>query len=533
MKTIRLLFAGHLIALLFGIGGILIALPHPELWAGSRFGGDVYTFGLTYGGSLHILFGAATMLAFGVLFIGWRRTLIFFGVTVALSLSSELIGTGTGWPFGNYAYTSFLGYKILGRVPFTIPLSWFYVGFSAFLLANILAQTRFKRFRAIWSVAIGAYLLTVWDLVLDPAMAHDSMTIRFWTWSQHGPYFGMPVQNFVGWTLTGVLFMGISLALWRSAPGPREYPVWIPCGVYIANMLFAMTLSLSVGLWEPAVAAVILGWLPALLALRAQPPAATATLPGGDVAQQTQPSPFEAVAGSIVQHGARLVAGRRLSVEVEGEEYLPASGPVLLACRHFHHLYDGCALIATTRRPVHILVALDWVKSQPLRQIMEAACRSVRWPVILRDDGLRRQSGRTAYQSSEVRRYLRRAIRESVELLRSGEMLVVFPEGYPNVDPNFTPKSDLFETLPFRSGFVRLVELAQRDGSPAIPILPVGLAYGTEHTGRLTVRFGAPIYVDESTDRESIVRSVESAVRALSEPELTFATAIPREAVGH
>ena len=533
MRTIRLLLLGHLIALLFGLGGLLIALPHPELWAGSRFGGDVYTFGITYGGSLHILLGAATMLTLGMVFIGRRRTLIFFGVAVGLSLTSELIVNGTGWPFGNYAYTNFLGYKVLGRVPFTIPVSWFYVGFSAFLLANVLSQTYFKGHRAVWSVAVGAYLLTVWDLVLDPAMAHDSMTVRFWTWSQHGPYFGMPVQNFVGWTLTGVFFMGISRALWLGAPKVGDYPAWIPFGVYIANMVFAMTLSLSVGLWQPALAAVILGWIPALLALRAKPLTSPAVTPRGDVVHRHQPSPFAAVAGTIVREGARLIAARRLSIEILGEEHLPSSGPVLLACRHYHHLYDGCALIATTRRPIHILVALDWVKSRWLRQIMEAACRAVCWPVILRDDGLRRQSGQPAYQPREVRRYLHQAIDESVELLRSGDVLVVFPEGYPNVDPNFTPKTDLDEILPFRSGFVRLVERAQRAGVSAIPILPVGLAYGPETTGRLTVRFGTPLYLDKSTDREWVIRSVQLAVQALSEPALEFATAVPREVGGH
>ncbi|HVB65614.1 MAG TPA: carotenoid biosynthesis protein [Nitrolancea sp.] len=533
MRTIRLLFAGHLLALIFGLGGLLLALPHPELWAGSRFGGDVYTFGINYGGSLHILLGAATMFTFGVLYLGWRRTLIFFFVTVTLALSSELIGTGTGWPFGNYAYNDGLGYKILGRVPFTIPLSWFYVGFSAFLLANTLSYAKLKRFRAVWSVAIGAYLLTVWDLVLDPAMAHDSMTIRFWTWSQHGPYFGMPIQNFVGWTLTGVIFIGISRALWRGAPEIREYPVRLPFGVYLANMVFAMVLSLSVGLWEPALAAVILGWIPAWLAWHVQPPRYPTAFDRGDTTNRHQPGPSEAVARSIVRGGARIVAGRRLAIEVQGAQNLPAAGPVLIACRHYHHLFDGCALIASIDRPVHILVALDWVKSRSMRRIMEAACRAVRWPVILRDDGLRRQTGQRAYQPQEVQRYLRQAVRESIELLRSGEVLLVYPEGYPNVDPNFTPKTDLDETLPFRAGFVRLVEMAQHAGAATIPIVPVGLAYSSAHPGRLTLRFGPPIYVGSSTDRDRVVRSVESSVHALSEPERVFETIVPREAVGH
>ncbi len=155
MKRIWVLFGAHVAALAFGLGGILIALPNPHLWAGSEWGADVFEFGMSYGGSLHIVLGALTMLLFGGMVIGWRRTGIFFVVTVVLSLSSELIGTGTGWPFGNYEYTSGLGYKVLGRVPFTIPLSWFYIGFASYLLGNTLIAQKNLRWRAPLTVLFG------------------------------------------------------------------------------------------------------------------------------------------------------------------------------------------------------------------------------------------------------------------------------------------------------------------------------------------------------------------------------------------
>ena len=308
----RLLFAGHLMALAFGLGGLLIALPHPELWAGSPMAARVFSFGMTYAGSLHILLGAATMLAFGVLFLGLRRTLIFFVTTVCFSLSAELIGTGTGWPFGNYAYTSGLGFKVLGRVPFTIPLSWFLVGFSAYLLGTVLAGTRFSRHRTVAAIAVGAYLLTVWDLVLDPAMASPDLPIKFWNWFESGPYYGMPIQNFAGWTLTGVLFMTVSRLLWRHDASPREFPAWVPLGVYLANMGFAIALSLSVRIWEPVIAAILLGCIPALLAWRSQRDLA----PRSTVREgQARPS---SVSQNVMRLLARAVIGRKLTLTVEG-----------------------------------------------------------------------------------------------------------------------------------------------------------------------------------------------------------------------
>jgi putative membrane protein len=178
VKLVASLLCVHLLGLAFGLGGLLIALPHPELWAGSSTASTVFTFGMQHGGAVHILFGAATMVAFGLYALGWRRTLIFFALGTILPLSAELLGTSTGWPFGGYAYTDGLGAKIAGRVPYSVPLSWFYMGFASYLLACVITGTRQGR-RTWLAIGLGAWLLMAWDLVLDPAMASAAMPIHF------------------------------------------------------------------------------------------------------------------------------------------------------------------------------------------------------------------------------------------------------------------------------------------------------------------------------------------------------------------
>jgi putative membrane protein len=254
-------FTAHLAALVFGLVGLLIMLPHPDLWAHDRHAVRVFDFSMKYAGSIHILLGAAAVLLFGVFVLGWRKTLIFAVVACGLSLSSELIGTGTGWPFGNYAYTDFLGTKVLGRVPYTIPFSWFYMGLSSYVVGAVIVQKLGWRHVGVWTCVTGAALLTIWDLVLDPAMAHDSLRIRFWVWSDHGAYFGMPVKNLIGWSVTGLLFMAVSRLLWRDDIRLTRLP-WIPAGIYLANLAFAMVISASVGLWLPIVFAIALGAIP-------------------------------------------------------------------------------------------------------------------------------------------------------------------------------------------------------------------------------------------------------------------------------
>lgn len=267
MSLVRALFALHLLALFFGLLGLLVALPHPQLWSGSALAARIFAFGMSHGGTTHILFGAATMLAFGACTIGARQTLVFFAAGTLLPLGAELLGTGTGWPFGGYAYTDFLGAKIAGRVPYSVPLSWFYMGFACYLLARLIVARGPAR-HAWPAIVLGAWLLMAWDLTLDPALASAAMPIRFWTWHEHGPYFGMPLRNLAGWFGTGLAFMALARLLWRGEPVAARIPRWLPFGVYVANVLWAMALSSSAGLWPATLAALALGLVPASLVWR-------------------------------------------------------------------------------------------------------------------------------------------------------------------------------------------------------------------------------------------------------------------------
>ena len=270
MTSARFLLVAHLFALVFGLVGMLIMIPYPELWVGSPLLVRVFGLSMEYAGALHIIFGAGAMLAFGWRVVGWPRTLIFFVASTVLSLGFELLGTGTGWPFGAYEYTGGLGFKVGGRVPYTIPLSWFCMGFASYLLGSAVVAARGLRPRGPWSVLFGVWFLTVWDLVLDPAMAHESLPIKFWVWHQAGPYYGMPVQNLLGWFGTGLAFTAVSRLFWRGDVEPEQVPSWFPLAVYAANLVFAMVLNASVALWLRILAAVLLGLVPASLAGRAR-----------------------------------------------------------------------------------------------------------------------------------------------------------------------------------------------------------------------------------------------------------------------
>jgi len=213
-----------------------------------------------------MVLGALAMLAYGLWALGARRTLLFFCAATLISASAELAGTTTGWPFGGYEYADFLGPKLLGRVPFAVPLSWFTMGFASFVLADTLAVRARWRLRTLWSIVLGAWLLTAWDLVLDPSMAAPQMQyIHFWTWHATGPYFGMPLRNPAGWLGTGPRFIAVGRPLWHARPAPAA-PIALPFVVYALNVGWATVLSVGAGMWPAALVAILFSMAPAALA---------------------------------------------------------------------------------------------------------------------------------------------------------------------------------------------------------------------------------------------------------------------------
>jgi putative membrane protein len=211
---------------------------------------------------------------------------------------------------------------------------------------------------------------------------------------------------------------------------------------------------------------------------------------------------------------ACAAAAGRLQTGVSGLEHVPHRGPALLLARHYHHLFDGVALFAALPRPFHIVVTLDWAHGSALRGFMRLMTRIARWPVILRRDAL--ANGTSVFRAGDIVRYERKALGESVELLSGGHLLIIFPEGYPNIDPHYTPKTRHDEMLPFKAGFVAIAAAAEKRCGKKIPLIPVGLRYtaGKKWTAHLS--FGAARSAGDFASREALIKTLEQDVARLS-----------------
>jgi uncharacterized membrane protein len=168
-----------------------------------------------------------------------RRALWAFAAVYLVSLSSELMGTTYGIPFGAYSYTSLLGVKWFDRVPLLIPLSWFTMSWASWILARRVSSGRA-------AVFLGAALLIAWDLLLDPAM---SRVTSYWVWGDNGAYYGMPWMNLLGWGVTGLVLLFL---LNRIVPAPRG-SVGFAAWVYSINFALPFGFCLLNRYWLAAV----------------------------------------------------------------------------------------------------------------------------------------------------------------------------------------------------------------------------------------------------------------------------------------
>lgn len=254
----------------------------PPEWLNTPQNQRVLAFGFQYGGQTTVVLGALAGLSFLAYCVGVRRALIVFAVSFVLSLSSELAGTATGYPFGTYSYSDRLGYKIGGLVPFNIPTSWFYMLVASLAICGRMLRATDDSKTKWWWALVGGTVLTAWDVSMDPAMVK---TVH-WIWSVPDLsarsgfeqvigtpfFFGMPLTNWLGWLLTGILVARVMLALvppsqWARAVSPYKFPLVL----YGVNGLLPIAICFAQGMALAGVLGTVAMLLPLALALRPAP----------------------------------------------------------------------------------------------------------------------------------------------------------------------------------------------------------------------------------------------------------------------
>ena len=150
-------------------------------------------------------FGGVLMMFQGISLIAWlwnsigRASLIPTAIILIGSFAVEYIGATTDFPFGPYDYTDVLGYRIAGTVPLVIMFAWIMATYGAWLVASLLpfGQNRITR-----GILTGA-IVALFDFQIETVAVYIH---GYWEWHAIGLYYGVPMVNFLGWFVVGMIF---------------------------------------------------------------------------------------------------------------------------------------------------------------------------------------------------------------------------------------------------------------------------------------------------------------------------------------
>jgi uncharacterized membrane protein len=262
------LLAAHVAIIAFATIALTTFLAGaPPAWMRQGYNAVIAAWAWKLSGPSYVVLGALAALAHATRRLGGRRALMLFVAGTLISLASELIGTSTGLPFGPYSYTTMLGYRIAGLVPFPIPLSWFYMIYcSLAICGRILPVADDERSKLVWA-ATGGLVLAAWDVSMDPAM---SFATTHWVWHVVGPFYGMPWSNWFGWWLTGTIISRVCLAIVPpSMFAERVSPSPFTLVLYAINGVMPIAICARHSLAWAAVLGVIAMGIPLLLAITA------------------------------------------------------------------------------------------------------------------------------------------------------------------------------------------------------------------------------------------------------------------------
>ena len=156
--------------------------------------------------------------------LGARELLVFFFIAFSIPLLYEYTDAlGFGGLVGcTCQYSTLLGPKFFGKVPYVIPFVWSILLYCSFTMTNIIfkrvrTSTKFEEnislqwfFKIVGMGIIAGLIMVALDLIIDPVM----VAMGAWSWSGAGSYYGIPLWNYEGWIeISSVTFVFYSIYL--------------------------------------------------------------------------------------------------------------------------------------------------------------------------------------------------------------------------------------------------------------------------------------------------------------------------------
>jgi putative membrane protein len=124
--------------------------------------------------------------------------------------------------------------------------------FAPLVLGCFTFITQFNRDSRLVIPATAALLVAV-DLVLDPA----AVVLNIWVWVEPGPYYGIPITNYIGWFLTAIIASFIlHLFTAKEFSRTRAFPKRVA-----TSLLLSIAFWTGYGLWTTLFIPTIIGFV--------------------------------------------------------------------------------------------------------------------------------------------------------------------------------------------------------------------------------------------------------------------------------
>ncbi len=260
--------------------------------------------------------------------LGWRRTALFTVIAYVTAFAAEWSSTRNGFPFGLYHYIDATRDRELwvSNVPFWDSLSFTflaYLGWRMGVLVYAPLLVGHHTFQVVdtraiatsWRVCLtGALLMTLLDVVIDPlTLLGDRWFLgRIYYYPAGGLYFGVPLSNFAGWFLVGVVTIAVYQTLEhraffrQPAAGVRALRLGgvLEPALYFGILAFNLVLTFAIGESLLGVIGIVI-YLPVLVLLMAHPlnPRRHATL--ADLAEHRRDYPASPLDATMLVNGSR------------------------------------------------------------------------------------------------------------------------------------------------------------------------------------------------------------------------------------
>ncbi len=148
--------------------------------------------------ALDVLSAMAFALVDGARHYRLRGILVFTAICIVVGNLIENVGVMTGFPFGRYYFVELMGPKLF-HVPVLLGLAYIGMAYVSWTVARAILSNFGGAAAEVPIVALplaASFVMVAWDLAQDPVWA---TVLHGWTWRDGGPWFGVPISNYLGW----------------------------------------------------------------------------------------------------------------------------------------------------------------------------------------------------------------------------------------------------------------------------------------------------------------------------------------------